>query len=883
MPFPTTPVLFTFTGTNGDDLPVYNAAWSTMASMGGLEIQGNAATGIGTDSINYVNTANYGPKAEAFVTIATADTTNGAAVLLCVRGQQETDVLTFDTYLLRYTVNSSGPDSIELMIGTNGVPTAIGAAISQEISNGDSLGISVENATLTAWYKAAGGQWTVLGTRTDSGNTLPAAGKLALYCSGTTFRLTNFGGGTTGIHATLIGTRGATSTNTASTGGGVSIGGAGAIGYIVICTGTSVSITSVADNKGNTFAQIGAVQTGNGKIYRYKCENWVGGTGHTATVNLSAADAPTIHLVEITGAMTSSPEDATASRQLATSMASPYTITSGTLAQAASICLAGIEVNSGSNGDYASSNFTVLSQEPDVATYWTSAVAALVVNATTAVTPSWTVAGRTGTQATGRFIDIFREWAPSAPFSPEGERAKRRRKAAGRKFELKGWFSTKFTVEGWFWRQWIAAVASGTYNLSASDAITATDSATTSATESASATEAAAASDASTAAMTVAASASDAAAPGDSASMTPSLSQAGTDAIAATDSATDTMTVSVAATDAAAAGDSATDAMTVAAAAGTESVTAADTASQAIAFPVAATDPVTGTDSASQTPTLNQSASDAAAASDSATDTMTVSVSASDPAGAGDTATETMTVPVSASDAATPGDASTQVTALPAAATDAAAATDTASTAATMPVAASDSVAAADASTETPTMSQAATDPAAAGDSASATATAALSASDAATAQDSATEAIGFNAAATDAAAGTDSASQAAVFPRTATDAIAASDTSTITSVLTALAADAVNLADAAQVLAAVFNVSATDLIAALDSASAVFGAPMVWSTERTWTIRAENRTWIIESEDRTYRVKAENRTVTIEAEDRTLKIRPQDRTLELP
>lgn len=218
------------------------------------------------------------------------------------------------------------------------------------------------------------------------------------------------------IDAVLIGARGTSATNTVTTTGGSSTGGSGSIGYLVVSFDPGVTISTVSDSKSNTYSLIGSVLTGGAKLARYKCENWTGGASHTATVTFSGSAFPTLHLCEITGAATSSPEDTAAAATSVSSMASPWTITSGTLAQAASVCMAGIGLNSaGSDGAYATSNFSLLSQEPSVSSFWTSAVAKLVVAATSAVTPSWTCAGRTSPQVAERFIDVFKEASAGAP------------------------------------------------------------------------------------------------------------------------------------------------------------------------------------------------------------------------------------------------------------------------------------------------------------------------------------------------------------------------------------------------------------------------------------------------------------------------------------
>lgn len=216
------------------------------------------------------------------------------------------------------------------------------------------------------------------------------------------------------INAALVGTLGTSASNTVTTGSGTSTGGSGNIGYLSVSFDPGVSISTVTDSKSNTWTLIGSVLNGGSKLARYKCENWTGGASHTATVTFSGTAYPTLHLIEITGAATSSPQDTAASATSVSSSSSPWTVTSGALAQAASVCISGIEINTGSPSSYTSTNFTVLSEEPDVNNYWTSAIGKLVVAATTAVTPSWANSLRSQPQASARYVDVFKEASGAA-------------------------------------------------------------------------------------------------------------------------------------------------------------------------------------------------------------------------------------------------------------------------------------------------------------------------------------------------------------------------------------------------------------------------------------------------------------------------------------
>lgn len=212
--------------------------------------------------------------------------------------------------------------------------------------------------------------------------------------------------------ATLIGTRGTSATSAVSTVAGTSVGGAGKYGYLVVSFDAAVTISSVVDSKGNTFTLVGAVLTGAGKLARYICADWVGGATHSVTVNFSAAAFATAHLVEVTD---TNGLDAAASGSSVTSSSTPWTVASNALKQFPALAMSGIELNTGSPGAYSSANLTILSSEPDVANFWTSAVGSLdITTSLSAVTASWDAANRSQPQVAARFVDVFKFNGPSA-------------------------------------------------------------------------------------------------------------------------------------------------------------------------------------------------------------------------------------------------------------------------------------------------------------------------------------------------------------------------------------------------------------------------------------------------------------------------------------
>ena len=192
------------------------------------------------------------------------------------------------------------------------------------------------------------------------------------------------------IDAVLVGARGTGSANTATTTGGTT---AASGSTFLICVSWDEasygSITTVGDNKGNTYTALGTPQTDAGVpncfTQLFVVENGAGGAGHTATFTTSGNSFPTVHLIEITGATTAPLDKIAQVRDTAT----PFTVTSPTLSQADEVVVCICAENS-SSVSYVSSNFTILSQETDAVQFWTSAVGKLVVSSTSAVTPNWT-------------------------------------------------------------------------------------------------------------------------------------------------------------------------------------------------------------------------------------------------------------------------------------------------------------------------------------------------------------------------------------------------------------------------------------------------------------------------------------------------------------
>jgi hypothetical protein len=195
-------------------------------------------------------------------------------------------------------------------------------------------------------------------------------------------------------------TSGATSTTTTSF-----TSTAGGTIWVGVSDASGQGSLTISDNKGNSYTQIGTTRTSasGAQIRRYYCANIAGGAGHTVTATWGSNSDATVHVLELAGVATAS-LDSAASAQ-ADDNNPPWTVTSGTLAQADSIAVA--MTGTAFNGTWSeSSGFTVQTQEGDNNLYWTGCAASRVVAATTALTPSFTISG--GGSDCAVAIDVFK-------------------------------------------------------------------------------------------------------------------------------------------------------------------------------------------------------------------------------------------------------------------------------------------------------------------------------------------------------------------------------------------------------------------------------------------------------------------------------------------
>lgn len=183
---------------------------------------------------------------------------------------------------------------------------------------------------------------------------------------------------------------------TAATTAGITTQSGSALLYL--CGGTS-SLTNLTDSKGNTPVQIGSEITGasSWKVRVYRAWNITGGSGHTAT--LTQPDC-TLHLIEIRGVDTSSPQDQVNNQNDA---ASPFTSPAITTTVADEI-LIGYHTCDGATGSTFThgNSFTEIQSETNGNLYWPSASSYRIVSSTGTYNTSVTIASSPGN--TNNFI-----------------------------------------------------------------------------------------------------------------------------------------------------------------------------------------------------------------------------------------------------------------------------------------------------------------------------------------------------------------------------------------------------------------------------------------------------------------------------------------------
>lgn len=179
--------------------------------------------------------------------------------------------------------------------------------------------------------------------------------------------------------------------------------------FLIICSCGNGPTMTPSDSKGNTYTLIDNQVASGAQISGWYKTNGTGGAGHTATVSISGTEYPVLHFIELAGADAAS-FDATSVNSGTAS--GPYSLTSGTLAQADSLVVAWAASDAAGAQNYAASGYTV-NRETDGDNYWTSANGYKQAGSTSAQTATWTGIG--GVVAMG--IAAFKAAAGGADYN----------------------------------------------------------------------------------------------------------------------------------------------------------------------------------------------------------------------------------------------------------------------------------------------------------------------------------------------------------------------------------------------------------------------------------------------------------------------------------
>lgn len=177
------------------------------------------------------------------------------------------------------------------------------------------------------------------------------------------------------------------------TAGGTTTGGSGTVQVVFINMDPGVTVSSIADSKGNSYNQVGTpTVNGSARLAVYECVNGTGGSSHTVTVNFSGSAFAPVYHYEVTGAETSNPRDVNVA--VNTDSTRTWDISSGTLAQANEALFAFIgNANGGNPVTYSESGgngWTKSLTEVDGNTYWTGCTFYKIVSSTSSVTANLT-------------------------------------------------------------------------------------------------------------------------------------------------------------------------------------------------------------------------------------------------------------------------------------------------------------------------------------------------------------------------------------------------------------------------------------------------------------------------------------------------------------
>lgn len=182
---------------------------------------------------------------------------------------------------------------------------------------------------------------------------------------------------------------------------------------------SSRAFVSIEDNKANSYVQVGTTISNGFSFGRvYYCQNAVGGTGHTATLNISGATEIVLLFMEITGASLNGALDQVA--QTTSDTSSPFTSGLTPATTFADEMLVGFLCGGGTinpstqtiSGATPSTGWTIQVKEENGAALWPAGLATAVVSAT-----GQYEAGFEESSATSASVMTFTIAAPGSAFA----------------------------------------------------------------------------------------------------------------------------------------------------------------------------------------------------------------------------------------------------------------------------------------------------------------------------------------------------------------------------------------------------------------------------------------------------------------------------------
>lgn len=197
--FPTTGILDNFNRSN--ETPI--TGWTTFRLYSAnMQIISNKAAAGATYSNGYWNATTY-QDTEAYFTIPTKLNTNNYYMFAYGR-IQGTLPNSPDGYGVGYKCNTGGNDTMVIGRFDDDTFTVLGATITQEITDGDSMGLEIISSIIKAYYKSGAGSWGDVSGGGRSDSTYGNAGYVGINIDDTTGRVDGFGGGTVVVVARRI-------------------------------------------------------------------------------------------------------------------------------------------------------------------------------------------------------------------------------------------------------------------------------------------------------------------------------------------------------------------------------------------------------------------------------------------------------------------------------------------------------------------------------------------------------------------------------------------------------------------------------------------------------------------------------------------------------